>query len=174
MQRSAIATLLEKLSAFFALFGGLILIAMTVLTVVSIVGRGFSRLGFGPVPGDYELIQMGTAAAVFCFLPWCQLHRAHVSVDLIASRIGHRADAVLGSIHNLLMSAVTGFILWRLWVGMFDKMKYHETTFILQIPVWWGYAVCVPMAVLALVVSVFTVWRSIGEARGIGVIQRNG
>ena len=77
-----------------------------------------------------------------------------------------RANRVLDVITEILMSFVLVLIAWRLWIGMLDKVKYHETTFILQIPVWWGYAACLPPAVLFVLVSAFTVWRSFGEARG--------
>ena len=55
-------------------------------------------------------------------------------------------------------------IAWRLWAGMLDKMQYKETTYILGLPVWWGYALCVPLAAAFVLVSAFTVIRSAEEA----------
>jgi len=31
---------------------------------------------------------------------------------------------------------------WMLWEGLLEKKEFLETTFILQMPVWWSYAVC--------------------------------
>ena len=51
---------------------------IALMSVASIVGRALSGLGLGlgPVPGDFELVEAGTALAVFCFLPWCHLKAA--------------------------------------------------------------------------------------------------
>lgn len=133
------------LSRVLALAGGAVLLAVIVLVVVSIIGRALIPLGLGPVPGDFELVKLGMAVAVFGFLPWCQLNRGHVSVDLFAPLLGPRRDALAFVLHNMAMTAAGAFITWRLWAGMADKMTYRETTFILRLPVWWGYAVCIPL-----------------------------
>ena len=62
------------------------------------------------------------------------------------------------------MTLVAAFIVWRLWYGMQDKILYNQTTFILQFPVWWGYAICLPWALLFVVVSAFTIYRSLKQA----------
>ena len=56
-------------SRLLAWFGGCMLSALALLSVVSISGRALSVAGLGPVPGDFELVEAGTALAVFCFLP---------------------------------------------------------------------------------------------------------
>jgi len=43
-----------------------------------------------------------------------------------------------------------------------------ETTFILGMPTWYGYALGVVGAVLFSIVSVYTVWRDINELTGRG------
>jgi hypothetical protein len=53
-----------------AWFGAFVLVLLAAMSVVSIAGRALSGLGLGPVPGDFELVEAGTALAVFCFLPW--------------------------------------------------------------------------------------------------------
>ncbi len=157
--------LLTGLSRLLALLGGVLLILVTVLVVVSVSGRALVWAGLAPVPGDFELVEAATALAIFCFLPWCQIQRGHVAVDVFVELLGPRADAALSVLFNALMTVVAGFILWRLWAGMLDKMQYNETTFILQFPVWWGYAVCVPVAGVFVVVAAWTVVRSVVETR---------
>jgi TRAP-type C4-dicarboxylate transport system permease small subunit len=158
------------LSAALALVGGLVLLALVAMTVVSIIGRAlvgsfdvfpFDRLG--PVPGDFELVQAGCAVAVCAFLPWCQLRRGHVTVDVFVTRMGGRGLAVLGLIGNVLMTLAAGLIAWRLQLGLVDKLSYGETTMILQMPVWFGYAGAVFGLWAFTLVSAYTVWRSINE-----------
>ena len=61
-----IGALLFRLCQVFALAGGLVLVAMTLMSLVSIVGRAVLNR---PLPGDYELVQLGCAIAVAAFLP---------------------------------------------------------------------------------------------------------
>lgn len=130
------------LSRWLAWFGGLILITLAVLSTASIIGRALSGtgLGLGPVPGDFELVEAGTALAVFCFLPWCYLRNAHATVDLFWSLYPAPVRRFLLISNDVLMLIIWTLLIWRMGVG---TMSYHEsgdTTFILQMPVWWGYA----------------------------------
>lgn len=150
------------------MLGGLVLLAIIIMSVLSITGRALIWMGLTPIPGDFELVQSGTAFAVFCFLPWCQLNAGHITVDLLKGPLGPRRDAALAVIHNALMTLTAAFIAWRAVDGMQEKIRYNETSFILQYPVWWGYAICLPPAVMFVVVSAFTVWRSVGQTRRPG------
>lgn len=165
MTVGAVERALATLSKMSAMLGGLVLLGLIILSVLSITGRALVPFGLTPIPGDFELVETGTAFAVFCFLPWCQLNGGHVTVDLAKGVLGPRRDAALAAFYNLLMTLVAAFITWRAFAGMQDKMQYNETTFVLQFPVWWGYAVCLPFAALFILVSAFTVWRDLKEAR---------
>lgn len=154
---------MNGLSAWLALLGGVVLVGLTVMTVVSIVGRTFNRFGLGPVPGDFEIIEMGAAFAIFAFLPWCQYRRGHVTVDIFMARFGEKVNFAIDVIANALMTLAAAIMLWRLTLGMLDKHAYHETSFILQFPIWWGYAASMVGAVAFLLISAFTVWRSFRE-----------
>lgn len=170
-----IGALVERLAWLLAVLGGVILVAVVVMTVVSIFGRTLAGAAraipflprLGPVPGDFELVEAGTAIAVFAFLPWCQLRRGHITVDVFLFWAGPRARAVLTLIGNVLLTGAAAFIAWRLQVGMWDKILYRETTMILRMPVWYGYAAALVGAWTFALVSLYTVWRSINEvARG--------
>jgi len=163
--RSGLDRIVEQVAFWTAIAGGAALIAALVLTVVSIVGRGLIFAGLGPIPGDFELVEAGTAFAVLAFMGLCQFHRGHVTVDLFLSRLGRRRNAMVDVVANLLMSGAAGVLAWRLCLGMLDKRAYGETTFILQFPVWWGFAAALVGAVAFTVVCAYTVWRSLTEVR---------
>ncbi len=155
---------IEWLARALAILGGLVLIAITLLTVVSITGRAFVRMGLGPIPGDFELVEAMTAFAVFAFLPWCQLRRAHAIVDVFTSFFPQRVNRWIDVISELLMTLAISLIAWRLWYGMMDKMRYSETTFILQFPVWWGFAAAMVAVVIAVIVSIYMLSIRVHEA----------
>jgi TRAP-type C4-dicarboxylate transport system permease small subunit len=165
-----IERLVHHAALVLALAGGAALLAMTGLTVVSVTGRSLNVLGLGPVPGTYELVEAGAAFAVFCFLPWCQLQRGHVTVDLFMAPLGARPNRIADLIANLLLTGVAALIFWRLLAGLADKQRFGETTFILGIPLWIGYAAASIGAALFVLVSAWTVWRSVRELRaGVSV-----
>ncbi len=166
-----IGLVVEKTTRGLAILGGFVLAGLIVLTVTSITGRFFIFAGLGPVPGDFELVEVCTAFAVFSFLPWCQYRRGHVTVDIFVGWMSPRKMAFLSMIGNLLLSVIAGVILWRLVLGTFDKQAYNETTFILQFPLWWGYAASLVGAAIFVLVSLYTVWRSFNEMMGAGELQ---
>src|SRR5690606_10929070 len=92
------------------------------------------------IPGDFELVEALTAFAVFAFLPWCQLQRGHASVDVFTRALPLRVNRAIDLVAEIVMTLVVLLIAWRLWHGMADKQRYHETSFILQFPLWWGFA----------------------------------
>lgn len=122
--------------------GGFLLTLLTLLVVVSVIGRSFVGMGLGPVPGDYELVEMGVGAAVFFFMPWCYLQGGHATVDLLYSHMSSRLQRFVRLLSDVLMLAVWLLLTWRLGAGLMDKFNNQETTFILQIPLWWGFALC--------------------------------
>lgn len=163
-----VGDVIGRIAMVLAIVGGLALVALAALTVVSVTGRALLPLGLGPVPGDFELVEAGCAFAVFAFLPWCQFRRGHVTVDVFVARVGRRAHAALSLVGNVLLTLCALLIAWRLQAGLADKLSYGETTFILEMPVWYGYAAAIVGAWLFALVGAYTVWRSLNEALNQG------
>ena len=115
---------IDMIARLFAYVGGFILVAMALVTVVSIVGRALLSFGLSPVRGDYELVANGCALAVFCFLPYCQLKRGHVTVDIVTSMFPPRAQAVFGLIGDLLITLAAIIMMRQLWFGFGEKFPY--------------------------------------------------
>jgi TRAP-type C4-dicarboxylate transport system permease small subunit len=150
------------ISRALAWLGGLVLTLLALMSVVSIAGRALSGLGLGPVPGDFELVEAGTALAVFCFLPWAHLRSAHATVDLFWKAYPAPLQRGLTLVADVLMLAVWLLLVWRMAVSMLDYRANQEVTFILQFPVWWGYAASLVPALMGCVVYVWRVLEHLG------------
>lgn len=159
------SALMHWLARILAVLGGIVLVAVTVMTVASISGRALIFLGLGPVPGDFELVQVGVGFAVFAFLPWCQLTRGHATVDILAPMMSVRVNRAIDLIAEIAMTVVLGLIAWQLYYGMMDKLAYGETSFILQFPLWWAYAACLVASIGAVIVSAYMCFVRVGELR---------
>ena len=158
------------LATGLAVAGGILLLAVTAVTLASIAGSAISALGegppfdrFGPLKGEIDLVTVGAAIAVFAFLPLCQFRRGHVTVDVFLIRAGPRLVAFTSLAGNILLTLAALLIAWRLAAGLADKRAYGETSFILQMPLWWGYAGALVGASAFALVSLYTVWRSLNE-----------
>ncbi len=167
--------IVTRVACALALMGGAVLIGLVLTTTTSIIGRGLNTVGhldavsnfgglaellraFGPIDGDYELVEAGVAIAVFAFLPLCQLNRAHAMVDIFTGFFGHRFNAVLALVWDVLLTAILFLVTWRISLATFEKFRYGETTFLLQMPLWWPYATCTVIAGLAASVGLYVIW----------------
>ena len=144
----------ERLTKLFALFGGVMLMLLAVLTILSVIGRTINAYGFGPIQGDFELVENGTAFVVFCALPYCQMRYGHVSVDILSRRFPALLSWLIAVLSHGMMSVIAFIITRQLYLGMMDKYQWGETTFILQLPAWWGYAAALPASALWLIASI--------------------
>jgi TRAP-type C4-dicarboxylate transport system permease small subunit len=141
-----------RAAEWLAFIGGLLLCALTIMVVLSVSGRALLKLGLGPIPGDFELVEMVTAVVVFFFLPWCYLKNGHAAVDLVYMRLPAWAQKAVTVFSDLMMLLAWVVLTWRLGVAMGDKMREGETTFILQWPIWWAFAVCLVGALVGCLV----------------------
>lgn len=152
-----------RLAEASTMFAGLLLLIAVVLTVMSIAGRSMISLGLGPLPGDYELVETFIGLSVFAFMPFCQLKRGHVGVDLFITPFGNRAMNYTQLLGDLVVGGLFILLTWRHTLGTFDKKASNETSFILGFPIWWGFAVAIVLLVITCIVCLFTIWRDIRD-----------
>lgn len=166
--------LFEQMARTMALIGGVVLTSLIILVSVSVLGRGLNTLfhsglgtalpglsewalslGVGPITGDFELVEAGIAFAIFCFLPWCQLRAGHATVDIFVERFPKKLQRVLVLITDIVFAIVLVVIANQLFEGMSSKMRYGETTFLLQFPIWWAYAASFSGAIVAAIMGIY-------------------
>lgn len=174
---------MNKLARYMAITGGVILTLLVLLTCVSVLGRTLNTLfhsgfaqsilgdfaqtildtGVGPVLGDFEIVEAGIAFAIFSFIPLCQITGGHASVDIFTSALPVRANRFIQMIVEILFAGVLILIAWRLYEGMNSKMRYQETTFLLQFPIWWAYAASLFAGCVSAIISVYVAVVRIAE-----------
>ena len=175
----------DRVSRALVFVGGLVLVSIAIMTVISTIGRAFVglQIGLGPIPGDFELVEAGTAVAVFCFLSWCQLNQGHVTVDILADYLPEKVNLSLVLIGNILVTIVAFVIAWRLWMGFGEQVTWFDqsvrdvlgfgykpftnnTSYILGMPFWYSYLLSFIGAFFFTLVSAFTVWRATNDVLG--------
>ncbi len=122
---TAIAAVIRRIIELWTLAGGLLLLAIVLLNTVSLVGNIFANQ---PVRGDFEIVEMGVAVAVFAFLPYCQLTGANVTADIFTAWAGPRTISFLNVIASIIAFGFAVLLLWRMWYGLIDYRVYREVT----------------------------------------------
>ncbi|MGB3280643.1 MAG: TRAP transporter small permease [Pseudorhodobacter sp.] len=173
-----------NLSRVFAYLGGLMLTALVLMTCLSVLGRKLNDMlhgmvanevmpglanwfldaGVGVIKGDFELIEAGIAFSIFAFLPLCQITSGHAAVDIFTEKLPKRTNRVLRAVTEVVFAAVLVLIAVQLASGMFSKLRSGQTTFLLQFPLWWAYALSLTGAVAAAVVGIYMAFVRIAEA----------
>lgn len=161
--KRTIGNVIKWLAQSLAIAGGLVLFAMILITCLSIFGRAFIFIGLAPIPGDFELVEAGSAFAVFAFLPWCQLNRGHAAVDVFTGFLPKSVNKWIDLIAEILMCLAIFIIAWKLYDGTISKSKYGETTLILQFPIWWAYAFSLFAAAIGCIIATYMVFIRFGE-----------
>ncbi len=158
--RGAIAVI-ERISAAFAFAGGLVLIAISAMTVTSVLGR---TLMGRAITGDFEFVEIGCAVAIALFLPYCQLKRGNVIVDFFTLRAPSGVKRGLDALGCLLLTAVAMLMTWRLAEGGMSLYTSNDQTMVLQLGTWWPFTVLVPCMALLTLVGLLTAWRALNGA----------
>lgn len=160
------------------------LTALVLMTCLSVVGRKLNDMlhgmvanemmpglanwfldaGVGVIKGDFELIEAGIAFSIFAFMPLCQITSGHAAVDIFTEKLPKRTNRVLRAVTEVVFAAVLVLIAVQLSSGMFSKLRSGQTTFLLQFPLWWAYALSLTGAVAAALVGIYMALVRIGEA----------
>jgi TRAP-type C4-dicarboxylate transport system permease small subunit len=158
----AVGRVLYFIAGTFAVFGGLVLVAVAVLTTLSVTGRAVLAT---PVPGDFELVAIGTGIAVFAFLPWCQLTRGNVLVDFFMARTPARVRLTADIVGAALYLVIAALLTWRMVWGGVDMYNYNEVSMTINFPRWTTFPLSVALMGLLVIVIAYTLARSFAEMR---------
>ena len=145
-----------RIARVLALLGGFLLVGLAGLITASVLMRWLGGQG---VNGDFELVQMGLAMAVFAFLPLCQAYRGNVTVDTFTARLPAAAQAALDLLWDLVYAAFAAFIAWRLAIGAAEALASRTTSMVLGLPIHYAIAACAAMAAFLALIAVLTAVR---------------
>ena len=136
-----------------AIAGGVLSIATATLVTLSVVGRW---LGFGSINGDFELVQMGVALSVFCFLPLSQARRGNIMVDTFTTWLPARVQRAVDAFWDFVYAGFMGLIAWCLMNGARDAVASGLNSTMLGLPLWPVFAATVVLVLLLVATAIDT------------------
>jgi TRAP-type C4-dicarboxylate transport system permease small subunit len=162
-RRSGLAALLDTVISGWAIAGGLVFVAIVIMSIVSIVGR---KLFATPIEGDMELLMMGAAIGSAAFLPICEFEDHHIKVDALTTWMSERARAALDTLAHVLLAGAAALISWRSALYVIECHENMEVSTLLLIPVWQPVLLLVPSFVLLTIAALYRSFISLNIATG--------
>jgi TRAP-type C4-dicarboxylate transport system permease small subunit len=107
---------IHALVKVFAWVGACAGALMVIVIIINVAGRFFFRQ---PLRGTIELVEVLTVVMVYSVLPYAEMRRRSVHVDLVVSLLPRRAKGILasamcfaGTVFFLVMSFEAGDVAW--------------------------------------------------------------
>lgn len=165
--RTRLERLVRLTIRLWALCGGLVLIALVLLTAASALSNLFFNK---PFPADYDMVKHFVAISAFTFLPYCQITYGNVTVDIFTERASDRAKAAMIVLASVIAGVIALLLLHRMWYGMLDYIEYRETMIWIRIPLWTAFPPALVSLVLWFAASLITLGEGIRGMR-TGVLE---
>ncbi len=137
--------LVEKLAVALALIGGLVLLAIVLVTTANAGAFTLDRLArvFGGtvsgLPGYEDFVRLAVSAAALMLLPYCQLRRGHVAVDLFVKWLPPRIRRGFDIAIAFAMAGLAAFLAFWMTVGLLETRADGALSRVLGWPEWPFY-----------------------------------
>lgn len=130
----------------FAMAGGILLLAIALMTMASVIGRNAFDT---PIHGDFDMTKSGLGIVLAAFIPYCIVNGGLIIVDFFTAKSKASTKQRMDIFGTLCMVIGLGLFAWRSVVGTEDMMESNEVAGNTNILVWWVYAAMAPSFVLA-------------------------
>ncbi|MEM9145705.1 MAG: TRAP transporter small permease [Pseudomonadota bacterium] len=166
----AIRAKLGWVAAAWAIAGGVLLLAIVAVTTANIALFSAHRVaglwggGVAGLSGYEDFVRLAISCAALMCLPYCQLRRGHVAVDLFAERLG-RLGTALGRVWDGLTAVLSLFLAGWMLRGLLETRADGVLTPILGWPEWPFYAPGLVSLVL---------WAGVASLQAAGAEPRTG
>ena len=158
--------LLEKISThlnrWFIWIGGFALLLMIGIACANMLLRPLGS----PLKGAYELVGFLGAMTVAFALGYAQITRAHISVDILATRYSKKTSKIMNIISSLLGVIFFILVAWQVSVfgtTIWERGETSETLRIIYHP--FVYAVAISCLLLAFILFI-DLLKSVAAGKG--------
>lgn len=161
--------IVQRVIAGWALLGGLLVIAIVLVTAVNVGAFLLDTLlkPFGifvpGVSGFEDFVRLAISAAALSFFPYCQLRRGHVAVDLFVNFLPKWLQVTLDRAWLVLMAGFALFLAYWMWIGMLETRSDNAITPILGWSEWPWYFPGVVSLLLWALACVFQIFETAVE-----------
>ena len=128
------STLITKLITALNALSGYVLFFMMLMITVDVTGR---YLFASPIPGTLEFTEFLMVFVVFLSLPYVQLKKRHICVELVTQRLPIKVADGLAVVTLLVAALFFGLMAWQSWLSAASSFEYLEASEgLIQIPIY--------------------------------------
>lgn len=137
--------ILQRITAGFALYGGIVLGVIVLATVVNVGGFTIDALvrpfggSFPGLAGYEEVVQLLIGGGVLAFFPYCQLHWGHIAVDLFMERAPEPVRNAIDRLSLLATTLIALFLGVMMIEGCLESRRDGIVSSVLALPEWPFY-----------------------------------
>jgi TRAP-type C4-dicarboxylate transport system permease small subunit len=146
----------DRATRWLAIAGGVVLVAMVLLTVVDVALRKFHE----PIFGRQNISELALLVVVFFSMAYCGRVKGHVAVDLIGNVASRRLLRVTDVLVSLIGAAVFAILTWRSLIAAEHAMEIKRVSNLLAIPHWPFYYVIALGSTLYAIVQIIDAARA--------------
>lgn len=130
------------------LIGSIALVAIMVLTTADVIMRAFGC----PILGAVDMVGLLAVVVLACAMPYTQVERGHVGVNLFVQRMSPKNQAVLDAGTSTVSLVVFALVAWQMWLYAGELAAKGEVSMTVQMPMHpYIYLVSSCFGVLCLV-----------------------
>ena len=123
--------LIDRLTSFMAIVGGLVLVSVVALTFYDVVLRYFFS---APLRGRQDIVEMGMVLTLMLAAPYTWRVNGHISVDLYEKIPSPLLEILRKLFVRMMVAGVFGLIAWRAIEAGEDATLFNEATNMVLIP----------------------------------------
>lgn len=161
---------LEQLISIWALLGGVLLMAIVLVTTLNVGAFSLDRAArlmgtsVSGLPGYEDFVRLAISAVALMFFPYCQLRRGHVNVDLFAQHFPSPVRRALDVLWLVVTAAVALGLAGYMVQGLQESRSDHVVSPVLGWPEWPFYAPGIVSLILWAAVALYQIAQ--GERHG--------
>jgi TRAP-type C4-dicarboxylate transport system permease small subunit len=149
------------LATGLALAAGLVLLLAAGLSTASVLSRWI--LG-QPIPGDFELVSIGSGLGAFGFLAYGTLARSNILVDTATTWLPVRLNRSIDAVWTLVWAVILLVLAERMAQGAVETLRSGTTTMVLGLSTWWAVGIgAACLGATALVALCWAGWLARGQ-----------
>jgi len=146
---STLDKIISPVSLYLAYIGSAVLALLVLMLIYTIIAR---RAFNAPLMGSFELTELCLVVIIFTILAFDSLKHESMIVELVVNLFPERSRLVLAPIILLLSVSMLALLSWQLFSQGQRVQGFHQTTRILQIPIFpFLYLAAFGVLLLALV-----------------------
>lgn len=137
--------LVQRLVTWWALAAGAVLLLIVVVTTVNVTAFSLDKVarlfgaGVSGLPGYEDFVEIAAGAAALMLMPYCQLRRGHVAVDLFTAMAPRAVQRALDVASLIAVAALTLFLAYWMMAGLEETRSDGALSPVLGWPVWPFY-----------------------------------